>query len=60
MDEGSAVYFAALTAAMGDPVGQGTAAIGAPVGQGEGHGARPADWKAADAARTLSLQTLEA
>ena len=58
---------------MGDPVGQGAAAIGAPVGQGEGHGegqgegrgappaeGKVADGKAADAARTLVLQTLEA
>ena len=60
MDEGSAVYFAALTAAMGDPVGQGSAAIGARVEPGEGHGAPLADGKAADAARTLALQTLEA
>ena len=73
LDEGSAVYFAALTAAMGDPVGQGTAAIGAPVGQGEGHGegqgegrgappaeGKVADGKVTDAARTLALQTLEA
>ena len=45
---------------MGDPVGQGTAAIGAPMGQGEGRGAPLADGKAADAARTLALQTLEA